>query len=70
MHIDTISGIIELNRLIEQEKTGGPAELAAKIGITRQNVFSFIRFMKSEGELIRFDRKRKTYYYVTNYSAN
>jgi predicted DNA-binding transcriptional regulator YafY len=54
-HIDT---------LIQEHKTGTPAELAGIVGVSERTIYKYIRLMKNVGAPIAFNAMTKTYYYT------
>jgi hypothetical protein len=56
--------IIRLNKLIKNEQTGSPKELAIKLGITERSVYNYISFMKKEMKApIVYNSQRLSYVY-------
>lgn len=55
--------IIYLRKLIEQESTGTPDELASRLGISRRMVFEYLNELKGQGARLAFNKKKKSYYY-------
>ena len=67
MHfINQIERLQKLSKLIEQEKTGTPEELAEKLGIKKRTVIDLIENIRCLGVGIKYDRKLKTYCYSNN----
>lgn len=64
--IEQIERIKKLNKLIDNECTGCPNELANKLGIKRSTLYEAIEYLKSIGLEISYNRKRRTFYYVSN----
>ena len=59
-----IKHLITLTQLIEQRKTGSPAELAKSLGISERMVYNYIEDLKHEFNApIKYDRKARTYFY-------
>jgi hypothetical protein len=52
-----------MHQLIQEEHTGTPAELGAKLNISERSVFLILDYFKDNGAEINYDRKRKTYFY-------
>lgn len=60
-----IRKISRVNYLIEQNNTGTPAKLAAKLEISERTLYLILDFMKSElGAPIKYNRIQRTYYYA------
>lgn len=53
-----------LNRLIKQECTGTPTELAERLHISRSKLYEMIDALKCWGLNIEYDRSRKTFYFL------
>ena len=47
------------------ERTGSAAEFAFKLGISRRMLFEYLDDMRDMGMEIRYSRRRRTYYTVT-----
>lgn len=54
-HIDT---------LIQEHKTGTPADLAQTEGVLKRTIYKYVRVMKNLGAPIAFNAMTKTYYYT------
>lgn len=61
--IQQIERLQKLNKLVEQESTGSPEELARRLGIRRRTLYDMIESLKSLGIEIRYNRKIKTFCY-------
>ena len=61
--IQQIERLQKLNKLIEQEKTGTPKELAKRLGVTRRTLYRMIESIRLLGVYIEYDRKSMTFYY-------
>jgi ribosomal protein S25 len=59
----TIKRLILIDKLINQEKTGTPQELAARLKISKSHLFCILKELKECGAPILYDKKSKTYYY-------
>lgn len=56
--------VADINRLIIEEDTGTPDELAETLGVTSRTVYSYIKFMREDlGAPILYDDIIKTYKY-------
>lgn len=68
MKIDTyVDRINQFHKLLEQRKTGTPAELAKKLRISKSRLFCFIDDLKDMDVPIQYSRKLGTYYYQRPY---
>jgi len=59
-----------LNRLhsfIQRKATGSPRILANKLGISEATLYRYLKRLKSHGADIKYNKYRKTYYYINNY---
>lgn len=52
-----------LNRLIRQERTGRPEELARRLGVSRSKLHELLGAVKSWGMEIRYDRHGQSFVY-------
>lgn len=53
-----------IDYLIRTCSTGSPEYLAAQLNISKPTVYRLIEDLKSQGLPIRYDKKRRTYYYT------
>ncbi|MEO9870336.1 MAG: DNA-binding protein [Ekhidna sp.] len=58
-----IERLQKLNKLIEQERTGTPEELASRLRVKERTLYEILDSIKSLGVVLKYDKKRKTYYY-------
>lgn len=54
--------IEHLKHLIKRECTGNANELAKILGISRSTLYNYLGTLQDEGNVIKFDVYRKTYY--------
>jgi len=59
--IEQIERLQKLNKLIEQEKTGTPEELAAKLRIGKRQLYNLLEVLKNTGAEIEYAKKIKSY---------
>jgi len=52
-----------LNKLIAQESTGTPEELANRLGLSKRQLYNQLESLKCLGVKIGYCKKQKTYYY-------
>jgi len=64
-HIDRIN---LLDKLIRQRRTGTPAELASRLGISASRLYTILAGLKDQGAPIRYSRQSRTYYYERGFS--
>lgn len=53
-----------IDTLIQEHKTGTPADLAQTIGVSKRTIYKYIRVMKNLGAPIAFNAMTRTYYYT------
>lgn len=63
---EAILQLKKIDVMIEQENTGSTLELASKAGMPLEAVYTFLRFLMSQGVRIHFDTRRNTYCYDPN----
>ena len=63
----SIERISRLHRLIQEEITGTPRELAFKFNVSERTIYLMIDWLKDYGATIKYDRKRKTYFYFKSF---
>jgi transcriptional antiterminator len=62
MNIKNIQLLIEL---IEQKKTGTPAELSKKLAVSERMIYKYLDILKSEFNApIKFNRSIQSYYFT------
>lgn len=61
--IKIIDRIRYIDYLIVKESTGNPEEFARRVGLSRSMLYENIDEMRALGAPIRYDRKRKTFFY-------
>jgi len=59
----SLERLSRFHKLIQKEITGTPRELANKFNISERNIYLMIDWLKDYGATIKYDRKRKTYFY-------
>ena len=62
--IETENYYSRIDQLIRMEATGAPADLAGRLEIHQSTLFRILDRMKAFGCPIKYDRKKKTYYYA------
>lgn len=62
--IKNLQRLHRLHKLIEDETTGTPKELANRLHISERLVYLMIDQLKDYDAPIAYDRSRKTYYYT------
>lgn len=61
----SLERLSKLHKYILEEITGTPRELADKFNISERSIYFLIDWLKDNGAKINYDRKRKTYFYVS-----
>lgn len=59
-----INRIRRIDQLIRLQNTGGPAELAKKIGVSERIVYDYINFMRELGAPIKYCPYTNSYIYT------
>ena len=62
-HFDFLEKLSILNKLIRQERTGTPGDLAQRLSISRSKLYEIIDELNSRGTEIKYSRNRNTFYY-------
>jgi transcriptional antiterminator len=52
-----------LNKLIKEQRTGSPEELAERLGVSRRQLYAYLEYMKDFGLEICFARKLNSFIY-------
>ena len=60
-HIERIERIDQLIRL---KATGSPKEFARKLEISKTWLYEYLKYLKSKGGPIAFDKERNSFYYT------
>lgn len=50
-----------LNKLIREQRTGSPEELADRLGLSRRQLYAYLEYMKDHGLNICFSRKLNSF---------
>ena len=53
-----------LNKLVKEQRTGRPEELAERLGIGRRQLYVYIEYLKDFGMDIQFSRKLDSFIYA------
>lgn len=53
-----------LNKLIREQKTGSPEELANRLGVSRRQLYVYLEYLKDCGIEIQFYRKLNSFVYT------
>ena len=53
-----------LNKLVREQRTGKPEELADRIGVSRRQLYMYLEFLKDHGVEINFSRKLNSFIYA------
>lgn len=68
--IKTLERLQRIHSLIENECTGSPYELANKMNVSERSIYNLIEYLRDFEARVAYDRGRKTYYYLNNFSLN
>ena len=58
----------KLNKLISQQNTGTPSELAERLNLKRSQLYEVLDLLKIQGAPIKYSRKLKTFYYADDFN--
>lgn len=61
--IKNLRRLNQLHELIEQECTGSPKQLAARLHVSERLIYCLIEQLRDYGAIVRYDRGRRTYFY-------
>jgi len=64
--IREIERIQMLDKLVVNRRTGSPAELAKRLGVSRSQLYLIIEYLKDMGLIISYSRKINSFYYEEN----
>jgi biotin operon repressor len=53
-----------LNKLIREQRTGSPEELADRLGVSRAKVYLMLEELKDIGIEIGYSKKSRSFYYI------
>lgn len=52
-----------LNKLVREQRTGSPEELAGRIGVSRAKLYLILEELKDQGICIRYNKKLNSFMY-------
>jgi len=55
-----------LNKLVKEERTGSPNDMAKKMGISKRQLYVYLEYLKDLGVEISFSRKLNSFIYTGN----
>lgn len=55
-----------LNKLVREQRTGSPEELAERLGLSRRQLYSYLEFLKDFGANIVYSRKANSFIFSEN----
>jgi len=64
---ERIARLVDMHRLIKQEKTGSPIKLAEKFRISRSQLYNMKEELEDYGAVIKYSRKQSTFYYDNDF---
>jgi predicted DNA-binding transcriptional regulator YafY len=53
-----------LNKLIREQRTGSPEELAERLGISRRQLYVYLEYLKDMGVDIQFSRRMNSFVFA------
>lgn len=59
-----------LNKLIREENTGSPEELAGRLGLSRRRLYDVIEDLQCWGAQVSYDRRNHTFCYTRPFDLN
>lgn len=65
--VKQIERIQVLNKLIREERTGSPIELAKRLGISRRQLYVYLEYLEDQGLKISFSRKVGSFIYSSEH---
>ncbi|MEO1545437.1 MAG: DNA-binding protein [Bacteroidota bacterium] len=68
--IKNLERLQKLHRLIVNETTGTPKELATRLRVSERLIFCLLDELKDYEAKIAYDRKRKTYFYSDDFELD
>jgi len=67
---EKIEKINNLHRLIKNECTGNPLELAKRLGVSRSTLYNIIEELKLIEAPISYSRRRETFFYTKDFDLD
>jgi predicted DNA-binding transcriptional regulator YafY len=64
--IKHIERIEKIDKLIQENKTGGPDEFAGQMGISRRQLYNYLDELRSFGIDIQYSRLNHSFHYSNN----
>ena len=68
--IKSLERLQQLHRLIENESTGSPKELARRMDVSERLVYLLLEYLKDYNACIEYDRSRRTYFYTDEFKLD
>ncbi len=53
-----------LNKLVREQRTGSPEELASRLGVSRRQLYAYLEFLKDYGIDIVYSRKTNSFNFI------
>ncbi|MGY6520492.1 MAG: HTH domain-containing protein [Mongoliitalea sp.] len=53
-----------LNKLVREQRTGSPEELANRLGVSRRQLYVYLEYLKDMGLDIQFSRKQNSFVFA------
>ena len=68
--IKTLERLQHVHKLIKEECSGSPRELALKLKVSERTIYNIIEQLKDLEAPIKYDRSRKTYLYTQDFDLS
>jgi predicted DNA-binding transcriptional regulator YafY len=59
--IKQIERLQQLNKLVREQRTGTPEELAERLGLSRRQLYAYLEFLRDYGVDIAYSRKTNSF---------
>jgi predicted DNA-binding transcriptional regulator YafY len=63
----SIARLYRMHRAIQQGNTGCPIEFAKQFSVSRSHLYNILNELEDYGAVIRYSRKKQTFYYVETF---
>tara|TARA_R110002012_G_scaffold6379_2_gene29231 strand:+ start:6481 stop:6795 length:315 start_codon:yes stop_codon:yes gene_type:complete len=61
--IQQFEALQQLNKLISQQKTGSPDEIATRLKISRSHVYNLVEVLRDWGAPVKYSRRLRSFFY-------
>ncbi|WP_194774721.1 HTH domain-containing protein [Pararhodonellum marinum] len=55
-----------LNKLVKEQRTGSPEELAARLGVSRRQLYVYLEYLKDMGIDVQYSRRINSFVFSCN----